>query len=139
MTYTVLAHANESWIALKFIETGLISTAHMSSAYTLAHQAFKRGECVRVVSSADHSVIYCELNTTTHRVDEHGKVRPIQPVPEGERRFAGTIDITPTWRAIVPILVMGIENGSTEGHKIAIEEIYRMADAADAYNASVKQ
>jgi hypothetical protein len=45
-----------------------------------------------------------------------------------------TIDVTPTWRAIVPILLMGIENGNADGRKIAMEEIYRMADAADAFN-----
>ena len=41
------------------------------------------------------------------------------------------IDITPTWRAIVPLLMAGIEAGSG----IAREELYRMAELADRYVA----
>jgi len=130
MTYSVLTQIDENWVALKFIETGLISTAHMSSADTLTHARFKEGSNVRVVNSADHSVIHYELNRKTHHVDEHGQVRPI-------RKLVGHIDMTPTWRAILPYLLLGIENGNAEGRKIAIEELQRMADAADAYNKSV--
>jgi len=55
------------------------------------------------------------------------------------RKVAGKIDMTPTWRGILPYLILGIENGTAEGRKIAIEELQRMADAADAFNASVKE
>jgi len=55
------------------------------------------------------------------------------------KRFAGTIDMTPTWRAILPIILIGLENGNEDGRKIAMQELYRLADIADAYNASVKE
>lgn len=41
------------------------------------------------------------------------------------------IDVTPTWRAILPILLMGYENANAEGRQIALEELQRMADLAD--------
>ncbi len=46
-----------------------------------------------------------------------------------------TIDITPTWVAIVPILIAALTDGTPEGQRIAKEELLRMAKAADAYNA----
>lgn len=49
-----------------------------------------------------------------------------------------TIDITPTWVAVLPILLAALENGTDEGKRIAREELQRMADAADLYNASVR-
>lgn len=49
-----------------------------------------------------------------------------------------TIDITPTWKSILPILIAGIKDGTCEGRQIAIEELARMAEAADKYNESVK-
>lgn len=39
------------------------------------------------------------------------------------------IDVTPTWRAIVPLLLAGFEAGSSA----AREELYRMAELADRY------
>jgi len=45
------------------------------------------------------------------------------------------IDMTPTWEGILPILIAGIENGTFESRKTAIEELMRMAKLADAYNA----
>ena len=42
-----------------------------------------------------------------------------------------TVNITPTWEAILPALLAVIENGNFEGRKVAIEEITRMAQIAD--------
>lgn len=47
-----------------------------------------------------------------------------------------TIDLTPTWTGVLPILIAGIENGTAEGRKIAIDELSRMARAADAVKDS---
>lgn len=47
----------------------------------------------------------------------------------------GTIIVTPTWRGVLPLLLAGVENGSAEGRRLALEELGRMADAADAFNA----
>lgn len=48
------------------------------------------------------------------------------------------IDVTPTWRGLVPAFVALIENGDAEGRAHAIKELYRMADAVDAINAERK-
>lgn len=50
----------------------------------------------------------------------------------------GTIDITPTWRAILPILLAAYKDGTETGQRLAFEELQRMAMAADAYNLNSK-
>lgn len=47
-----------------------------------------------------------------------------------------TIDCTPTWAAVLPLLRAAIENGTPEGRRIAWGELSRMAEAADNWNAS---
>jgi hypothetical protein len=45
-----------------------------------------------------------------------------------------TIDITPTWRGIVPALVEVASKGETaEGRKMAMDELLRLADIADHF------
>lgn len=45
-----------------------------------------------------------------------------------------TIDMTPTWRAILPALLDIYRDGMTqESRDIARAELYRMAEIADAY------
>jgi hypothetical protein len=46
------------------------------------------------------------------------------------------IDVTPTWAAVLPILIAAIENGNEKGRKAAREELLRMAQAADKFNAA---
>jgi hypothetical protein len=48
------------------------------------------------------------------------------------------IDLTPTWEQILPALLAILENGSAEGKKIARDELRRMAQAADQWNAAAK-
>jgi len=43
------------------------------------------------------------------------------------------IDATPTWRAILPIIITGLQHGTPKGQQIAREELYRLAGIADAY------
>jgi len=132
MSYAVEFKDGEEWIAV--LIDGKSETPHLSAADTAAHAMFKKGKTSRVIVIGkfpeEWSTKYI-LAPETHRVDEHGQVRPI-------KKQVGTIDMTPTWRAILPYLLLGVENGNAEGRKIAIEELQRMADAADAYNASVK-
>lgn len=52
-----------------------------------------------------------------------------------ERKPAGTIDITPTWRAVLPVYLAAHENGNFTGRKIALEELNRMAKLADEFVA----
>jgi len=49
-----------------------------------------------------------------------------------------TIDLTPTWAAVLPLLIAGLENGTATGRKIAREELQRMAAMADKYVAAQK-
>jgi hypothetical protein len=51
-----------------------------------------------------------------------------------DNRTVGTIDLTPTWRGVMPILIAGITDGNETGQRIATEELYRLADIADAAN-----
>lgn len=44
------------------------------------------------------------------------------------------VDLTPTWRGILPALIMVLENGSNEGRDLAKDELRRMAHAADQWN-----
>lgn len=51
-----------------------------------------------------------------------------------------TIDITPTWEQILPALLAVLTEGTTrEGREHATQELVRMAKAADAYAARIKQ
>lgn len=45
-----------------------------------------------------------------------------------------TIDITPTWQAILPVYFTVLADGNAEGKKAAREELKRMAYAADLWN-----
>lgn len=50
-----------------------------------------------------------------------------------------TIDATPTWSDVLPMLLRAIEKPhSKEAYRIAKEEIERMAKMADAYVESQK-
>lgn len=55
-------------------------------------------------------------------------------------RVVGTIDMTPTWEAILPIYITLLrENRSSEGIAAAISELTRMAKIADTYIAEQKK
>ncbi|WP_298983414.1 hypothetical protein [uncultured Roseibium sp.] len=42
-----------------------------------------------------------------------------------------TIDMTPTWKSLLPAIIAAIEHGTPKGRRIALEELERMAYAAD--------
>ncbi len=44
------------------------------------------------------------------------------------------VNVTPTWSAVLPMLIMAIENGPSEGSYHAIQELRRMAEIADNWN-----
>ncbi len=46
-----------------------------------------------------------------------------------------TVDLTPTWREVLPALLAIFENGD---RRTAIDELTKMAGAADRYIALVK-
>lgn len=50
-----------------------------------------------------------------------------------------TIDLTPSWGAILPALVAVIQDGTQEGKTAAMHELRRMARAADRWNEIAPQ
>jgi len=47
-----------------------------------------------------------------------------------------TIDLRPTWRGLLPALVEVAVNGTTvEARKVAMDELFKLADFADKVNA----
>lgn len=52
----------------------------------------------------------------------------------GNKQRVGTIDMTPTWVSLLPLMLIAYTEGTPEGRKIAGEELKRMAQIADAYN-----
>jgi hypothetical protein len=53
------------------------------------------------------------------------------------KKKIGTVDLTPTWLAVLPIYIDAIKE-NRPSIKIAIEELERMAKIADLYNSSIK-
>jgi len=50
-----------------------------------------------------------------------------------------TIDCTPTWEGILPLLLTAMRDGTMEGMRLAGEELRRMARLADDYNEVVRE
>ncbi len=55
------------------------------------------------------------------------------------KKLVRTIDCTPTWSALVPMLIAGLIDGSPTSQQIAREELQRMASLADRYVDMQKQ
>lgn len=47
---------------------------------------------------------------------------------------SNTIDATPTWSGLLPLLLAAVADGNAEGQRAAKEELARMAQAADRWN-----
>jgi hypothetical protein len=60
------------------------------------------------------------------------------PPNNAGRRQVDTIDFTPKWRSILPMLLVTLRDGTPEGQRMATEELERMADAADAHLKATK-
>lgn len=92
--------------------------------------------------SATYDVPRASLEECHERAREaFGSAYTVEQIPDevalqhpdlaNSKRRVGTIDLTPTWRATVPVIVAAIENGTPEGRRLAVEELYRMADHCD--------
>lgn len=70
-------------------------------------------------------------------MDSKGKAMDSKQVPaEPEKRVAFTIDLTPKWVDVLPMLLDAVTEGKTpEGRKKAREELIRLAHIADTFNA----
>lgn len=50
-----------------------------------------------------------------------------------------TIDMTPTWREIMPALIAVLQNGTHDGQDMARAELMRLADIADQLNTTHRE
>ena len=50
-----------------------------------------------------------------------------------------TVDLTPTWRQILPALTVLFESGDRLARQTAIDELTKMANLADRYNEMVSK
>lgn len=51
-----------------------------------------------------------------------------------EKTCVGTIDITPTWSSLIPVIVAAIQHGTPKGRDAAIVELKRLAKFVDDLN-----
>jgi hypothetical protein len=49
-----------------------------------------------------------------------------------------TIEATPTWSALLPVLIQAADSDRFETRQAAMDQLERMAELADAYLAIVK-
>lgn len=66
------------------------------------------------------------------RIAADNAAREFAAKPAAEPR---TIDCTPEWSGLLPVLLALLENGNAEGARTARAELARMAKAADKWNA----
>lgn len=59
-------------------------------------------------------------------------------VEHDAQKRARTIDVTPTWHGLLPLLLTIYVDGTDEGRKEAFSELQRMAQAADFWNRFCK-
>lgn len=83
--------------------------------------AAKRADSLRKAAAILASASLEELQTLL-------PMRDLERIDATGRRF---IDVTPTWRGVVPLLTMSIENGDMNGRRSARSELKRMAYLAD--------
>jgi len=50
-----------------------------------------------------------------------------------------TVDITPTWTGVLPVLLAALQDGTPKGKAMAIDELRNMALAADEWNKHCKR
>lgn len=55
------------------------------------------------------------------------------------RRYAGSIDMTPTWQGVMPMLLAAVRDGTPKGRHEASAEINRLAGLADRANVTLAQ
>jgi hypothetical protein len=55
------------------------------------------------------------------------------------KKQIGTVDLTPTWSEILPMLLLAIEDGNATGKQVAREELARMAGIADKYVSYIRE
>jgi hypothetical protein len=75
------------------------------------------------------------MTTIKLRTAPEGAKAPKVPAPP---QMPTMVDVTPTWSAILPMLLAVYENGNFHGVREAEGELRRMAELADRYVASQK-
>tara|TARA_R110002020_G_scaffold150679_1_gene327502 strand:+ start:289 stop:480 length:192 start_codon:yes stop_codon:yes gene_type:complete len=50
-----------------------------------------------------------------------------------------TVDMTPTWSDILPLMLAGLNNSTQQGHGAIEQQFGQMAEAADKWNAHCRR
>lgn len=78
---------------------------------------------------------HMSVTAETFRADPHKCKRCDKKLAEAdartERKVIGTIDLTPTWTAMVPLYIAALQDGSWQAQSAARDELMRMARIAD--------
>lgn len=56
-----------------------------------------------------------------------------------KKKLVKTVDATPSWVSLVPLFIEWIQDGNSQQHMDASENIRQMAKIADAYRANIKK
>lgn len=102
--------------------------AYVSDDRRIATQEPGQNPIIR--SPAQFGIIVKETAMTKLRIAPPGAKAPVTPAPP---QLPTMIDVTPTWRAILPMLLAAHGSNSFPAIKEAETELRRMADLADLY------
>lgn len=58
---------------------------------------------------------------------------------KGNEKIVGTIDCTPTWEGVLPLILEGLKSENTTTYYNTMRELRNMAKAADKYNELMKK
>lgn len=97
------------------------------------------------VADLPEAMTWAELQAAASAGSEAAKAR-IQAMKESPTlatsdgvRVAGTIDLTPTWAAVLPVYLAAYADGNAKGRAAAIAELTRMAELADSAVAASRE
>lgn len=112
--------------------------AHRLDAEEIAGDRIRRTGYIHVVRQAAKSKGGFYVIATARRAPPGSisEIKLVERKPVTYKTLIGTIDCTPSWVSILPMILVLLENGNAEGQLAAREELGRMARLADAYVAA---
>jgi hypothetical protein len=97
--------------------------------------------CPRRANQSRAGRLVCYQHGAAKKVQWHNGGTSVAETPQdrsGRKKLLETIDATPTWVSLIPALVSMVRDGSAETQTIGVEQLIRMAKAADAYREMSK-
>lgn len=107
--------------------------AHRLDAEEIARDRIKRTTFMHIIRPAPKGgFLVIRLKRRAER-PPLSEVKLADREPVTVKTLVGTIDLTPTWAASLPTLLVLLEEGSAEGQLLARAELRRMAALADLW------